>query len=184
MAELKKHAMLLSFMAILIIAKLVIMPVFDWQNNQLKKIVLLEKKQQKISEVLTGQSTTQALNIQLSKINKQGDGLFFAYQDESAFKLKQQKKLEGLLAEYDLKSERIAWQVTIEIGELMLKRYQVQIGLKGKTNKIIKLMMALESNDKRIEVKGFNVSFKGQRDKNLGQITGKLTLQLYAKNKA
>jgi len=184
MAELKKHALLLSLMAILIIAKFIVVPIFDWQNNELQNIKLLAKKQQKITQVLNGQDNTANSNATLKSINKLGDSIFFTYQTESAFKLKQQKMFESLLAKHYVQSERIGWQVTTELPNLSATQYQLQLSVKGQTHNVVSLLAELENHNKLIEIKDFNVNFKGQNEIALGQIFGDLTLRLYAMNKA
>jgi len=184
MAELKKHGLLLSFMAFLIVAKFIVVPIFDWQNIQFQSIKLLEKKQQKITTVLGSEHKTSEINASLIKINTQASKLFFPYQTESTFKLKQQQMFESLLAKKQVKIERIAWQVITEFDDLAVKRYQLQLSIKGNTNQIIELFLAFENNEKLIDIKDFNVSFKGQRENTLGQLSGNLTLLLYAVNKA
>ncbi|SFC52347.1 hypothetical protein [Pseudoalteromonas denitrificans] len=184
MAEFRKHALLLSFMAVLIVAKFIFVPIFDWQNKQLQSIKLLEKKQQKMTSVLTSKNETNEANTSLIKINSVGESFFFPYQTESAFKLKQQKMLETLVTKHKVQIERIAWQVITVFEDLSVKRYQLQLSIKGKTNQVVELFSAFENNEKLIDIKNFNVSFKGQRENTLGQLSGNLTLQLYVINKA
>lgn len=184
MEELKKHGLLLPFMTLLIIAKFIVIPIFDWQNKQFQSIKLLEKRQQKITNVLSSEQQTNIINDSLIKINTQASKLFFPFQAESAFKLKQQKMFESLLAKKQVEIERIAWQVVTEFEYLAVKRYQLQLSIKGSTNQIVELFSAFENNEKLIDIKDFNVSFKGQRENTLGQLSGNVTLHLYAVNKA
>jgi len=183
MAELKKHALLIAFIAILIVIKFVLIPVIEWQDNQLQEIRLLEKKQQKIDKVLLNTSKVENLNLQLNKVLLKVNTALFSYQKESIFKLNQQKMLEAMLKKHDLKLDRIGWKTSAEVSESAMIAYRLEMRLKGKTANVIQFITDLESHDKLIEINKFTVSFKGQNNKKLGTIIGNLTLQLYSYNK-
>lgn|GEM_PF-1962522 len=182
MAELKQHALLLSIILILVIAKFVIVPVFAWQDEILSDITLLDKKQDKITSVLGQQNENKINNEQLNVLISDADKMFFPYQQESAFKLSQQKMLESLLSTHKLKSQNIGWQASTLLEGLTATRYSIMIRFSGQTADAIRFMGALESQVRRIEIKDFNVSLKGQRAENLGQVNGQVILYLYVNN--
>jgi len=179
MAELKQHALLLMFIALLLVVKFIIIPVFDWQNDVLAKITLLEKKQHKIDKVLLHKDDNTQLNNQLTSVLKQVDGMFFPFQTEANFKLNQQKMLESLLTKHNLTTQNIGWKTSSSFAELDLVRYPIDIRFTGKTTDVIEFIAALEANKQRVEIKTFNLSFKGQREKSLGRINGNITLYLF-----
>lgn len=179
MSELKQHAWLLSIVAILVIAKFFVIPIFDWQNTVLSEITLLEKKQDKISNVLKQQDDNIRANEQLSLIITQVEQLFFPFQTEAAFKLEQQKLLESLLSKHNLASENIGWQATSRVDLLDVIRYTIQIRFTGQSTDIIEFIAALETNKQRIEVVDFNLTLKGQQAKKLGRMNAMITLSFY-----
>lgn len=180
MAELKKHTFLLSIIALLLIIKIIIVPVFEWQNELITDIVLLVKKQNKIENVLSqyekNKKQNELLSMELSKTQQ----LLFPNQSETDFKLTQQKMLEALLAKHNMKSQNMGWQTYSVLSELSATRYPIKMNITGKHSNLINFVSDIENNKPLIELNSFNVSFKGQREQNLGRITASLTLYLYA----
>ncbi len=184
MAELKQHAWLLSLVAILIIAKFIVVPVFDWQAEILAEITLLEKQQSKITKVLGQKNNTTSANSGLMAALKQAEGLFFPFKTETSFKLTQQKMLEVLLAKYDIRSQHIGWQTATNFKELAVIRYPIQLRFTGKTKDVIDFMVALEAKNELIEINDFNLSLKRQSEQRLGNINGRLTLHFFVNEAA
>jgi len=181
MAELKKHAWLLIIIAILALIKFAVIPIFTWQDSLLADITLLEKKQNKIDTLLKYQEANSRINKQLTQLLLPTKALFYPPQKESAFKLKQQEKLESLLAKHNLQVEHVGWQASTPFNKLAMVRYPIEIRFKGKTLNTIEFMTTLEKLIPRIEINDFNISFRGQINQNLGQVTAKITLYLYVK---
>ncbi|MGL1957058.1 MAG: hypothetical protein OCD00_07055 [Colwellia sp.] len=179
MAELKQHAWLLVLLAFLLVAKFIIVPVYQWQDTQLAEISLLERKQGKISSVLKEKNNTAKFKHKLESALQQTDGLFFPFQEDAKFKLNQQKMLESLLSKYNLTVQHVGWQVARSKDSLLLTSYPILIRFSGKTTDAIKFLAAIEMNSQRIGVEEFNFSFKRQSDKALGRINGSVTLMLF-----
>lgn len=183
MEELKKHAWLLALLTLLLVAKFIVVPIYQWQDKQQAEIYLLEAKQGKISKVLNEKDNTTKLKQKLEAVLKQTDGLIFPYQEDAKFKLNQQKMLEALLSQFNLTTQHVGWQVARSKDHLLLTSYPILIRFSGKTTDVIQFLAAIEANSQRIEVNEFNFSFKGQREKTLGRINGSVTLMLFMENK-
>lgn len=179
MAELKKHALLLLILIILVSAKFIILPVIEWQNTIVADIKLLDKRSQKVTRVITQNDNTIKLNQLLSEEVKRGNELFFPYQTPSKFKLSQQKLIESLLDKYQLKSQNIGWQTSSELTSLYIIKHPLQLRFSGKTLDVIKFIAAIEKLEKNIEVIDFNLSLKKQNESSLGQCNGRVTLNFY-----
>tara|TARA_R110002167_G_scaffold366448_1_gene597397 strand:- start:20056 stop:20679 length:624 start_codon:yes stop_codon:yes gene_type:complete len=182
MNEIKKHALALSLIAILIIVKFILVPVIDWQDNTLTNIRLLEKKQIKIENVLNDQTRNLSKKRQLIDIVTDMEVAFFPYQSESAFKISQQKKLEALLSKYNLLSQNIGWQTSTVFDELSITRYPVQLRFQGELLDVITFFSVLESEQRKIKIADFNLSLKGQNEQELGTVNGRIVLYFYLKN--
>lgn len=180
MAELKKYALLLSFVVVLLIAKFLVVPIIEWQNAMVAEIRLFEKKQHKISSVLKNNAYNKQLNkdlnAELEKINQ----LFYPFQTDAAFKLAQQKEIEALLAKHKLILENIGWKVSSVFAAVSVIQYPVKIAINGKSTDIINFIGELDKYEKYIEVVNFNLSFQGQNNQQLGRLTGNLSLNLFA----
>ena len=179
MAELKKHGFLLSVLAVLLVAKFVLVPVIEWQDAMIADIQLLEKKSQKVARVISGESNTNEINLLLSEEVAKGNKLFYPHQAQSKFKLQQQKLIESLLAEHQLKSQNIGWQTPSELTFIQVDKHPLQLRFSGKTLDVMKFIAAIEKLEKKIEVSDFNLSLKKQNENSLGQCDGRLTVNFY-----
>jgi len=183
MNELKQHALLLWIIVLLIAFKFLIMPIFAWQTQLIADNTYLEKQQQKVGKVLNDNNKNKQLLKQLVKEVKQTESMFFPFQTTAGFKLTQQKKLEALLTKHNLKSQNIGWQVSTVLNKLAVTRYSMQIRFTGETVNVINFIAALEAQQQRVEINDFNFNIKGQREKNLGKINGRVTLFFYVNQK-
>jgi len=180
--ELKKHAVLLFIVALLLLFKVLIIPVFEWQNTELAEIKLLDKRKDKISNVLAEYddniSKSDALVTELDKI----EPILFTFQPESEFKLTQQKMLEVLIKKHRLNTQNMGWLTSSLLPNLLITRYPIKMNMTGQHSDLINFIAALEVNKKLIEIADFNMSLKGQRGESLGQITSSVTLNFFAQN--
>jgi len=183
MGELKQHTLLLAFLALLLFAKFIIVPIYTWQDQQLADIGLLEKKQAKISAVLNAQNKVAQLNKELDTALKQTENLIFPYQKDANFKLNQQKMLETLLEQFNLTVQHVGWQVARSNKNALFISYPILIRFSGKTDQVVQFLAAAEMNTQRIEVNALNFTFKGQRKDALGRIKGSVTLMLFMEKK-
>lgn len=185
MADLKKHAILLSLLTILLVAKFVIVPIFTWQEQVLAEINAQEKKLGKTSILLAKEDDFNSLNQKVSDQLKEAEQLFYPYQKSSLFKLEQQKYFEDLIAKHQLTLSNFSWQAESDDKNLQITRYQVRARIKGKVSYLVKLIAALESQQNRIEIVGFNIPMKGQNDNSLGNTkNAHFTIRFYVANQA
>jgi hypothetical protein len=184
MEDIKKHAILLSLLAILLIAKFVVVPIFMWQDQILVEIKEQEKKLGKTALLLAKEDGFNRLNQQIEQQLEQAEQLFYPYQTGSAFKLQQQKHFEDLVLEHQLTLSSFSWQANSEDKELQIMRYQVRVRLKGNISRLVSFISALESQKQRVEVYDFNISMKGQNKQSLGRTKNAVfTLRFYVNNK-
>jgi len=183
MAELKKHALLLSLLAILIISKFIIVPIFIWQQQLIIENSSQEKKLAKITRVLTKEGQVNVVNLKLTNELERIERLFFPYQSESAFKLSQQQAFEKLLEKHQLRSSNIGWQTATEYTEQALIRYQVNIRFSGQFVDVVAMYTELESLSPWLEIDNFNISTKSGKNGVIGNIKGgRVTVNLYMHN--
>jgi len=179
MAELKQHAWLLTIIALLAVIKFVVLPVFAWQDNLLAEISLLEKKQNKINHVLRHSEKNKHLSDELTQLLAPANQLLYPLQTEASFKLQQQKMFETLLAKHKLTVQDVGWKAATPYDELAMVRYPIDIRFTGNTLDVIEFISELESATQRLAISSFNFSFKGQSEKRLGRVNGKVTLHLF-----
>lgn len=180
MDELKKHSLLLTLLASLMVTKFIIVPIYQWQDNMLERIQLLTKKKVKIDNLLKQEAR---FNSEAKKIKgkvEQADSVFFAYEEESDFKLTQQKLLEELLAKYELRASNIGWQITTAMPELKSTNYQLRIQFSGDLLNLLNFMAVIETYQHKIQISDFYFSVRNQSNNELGSTNGWFILNFYA----
>jgi hypothetical protein len=184
MAELKKHAVLLILLAILLLVKVVIVPIFDWQDIMITDIKAQQKKLAKTEGVLGKENKLATFNQQISEQLNNIDKLFYPYQTESSFKLAQQKHFESLISEYKLKVRSFSWQAASQNKEIQSIRYQVQLRVSGDINNMIDFITAIETQGTYVDVNRLDISIKSQNEKSLGTTkNARITLRFYVNEK-
>jgi hypothetical protein len=185
MADLKKHALLLSLMAMLLVAKFIVVPIFAWQQQVVSDIASKQKKLTKVDNLLAEEQGFTQVNQELSEQLSVAEQLFYPYQSSAAFKLAQQQYFEGLVTKHQVDLSTFSWQNMSEDKALQITRYQVQIKLKGNVSNIVTLITELESQAQRIEVHNFNISLKGQNQQSLGKTrNARVNLRFYVHNQS
>lgn len=174
-----KHQLALGVLVILIALKFLIVPLFDWQNSQLAQLANLQKRAVKSQNVIINQSqinqAQQTINAQLKAVNS----LFVNYQREGEFKLAMQQQLEQTIAKNQLQINTSSWLPSIAVANNQLIRHQLRLNLKGKMRDFISLIILLESQTPKAELKSVNINLKGQNNKSLGRVEGIIELAFY-----
>lgn len=180
MNELKKHANLLIVLLILVCVKFIIVPIVDWQNNTIDVINRLESKQYKINRLISEQESLQSASTQVNENLANAEKLLFPFTNDSTFKLINQKMLEEIFNKYDLKLENVGWITSSNLTDIYVIRYPIELQFSGRTEDLIRCIVHFESYAKLIEIKEFNVTFRGQNQEKMGAVRGRMTLNLYA----
>lgn len=183
MVELKQRVGLLFFLAVLLVAKFILVPVFSWQNETLMNIKSLEKKYYKITNVLSNEAgNAKNLEYVTTQLNK-AEHVFFSNQPEANFKLVQQKKIEKLIEEHQIKVANIGWQTVTDIPELSATRYSLQLVFSGLAPDAVTFINTLEAQEQYIKLSEIILALSGQNDQKLGLLRGKLVLEFFVANK-
>jgi Tfp pilus assembly protein PilO len=162
--------------------KFFLIPIFTWQDELVAQIGLLEKKQNKIEQVLANNKSNVQINKALADELEKTKPLFASFESETNFKLNQQKLIERLLAKHKISLQNIGWQALTELVEQSVVRYPLKLTIKGESIDIINFMTEIESHLQLIEIADFNFSLKGQQDESLGRTIGYMTLNVFADN--
>ncbi|MFD1621029.1 GspMb/PilO family protein [Thalassotalea marina] len=180
MEGLQKHTLLLSILATLLVAKFIVVPIIDWQNNKVSEIRLMEKKFNKTHNVIKHASSFKDINEQLNIQLKGLEQLLHTSESESIFKLKQQEKIESLLNNHQLTSQNIGWKPSVSLNEFEIEKLTMSLSLSGDMDKILPFLWAIEVQRPYIEIDSFSITIRGQNQKSLGRATtANLTLNFY-----
>lgn len=179
MQEIKKHKMALSLIALLVSIKFILIPILEWQDEQLVEISLLEKQTSRIDKVLDNKQQIEDYSARLKNTLASSEQLFLLASDSSAFELAQQQWLESKLKQYDLDANNIGWTPPYQDADSKLQGHNVQLNIDGKTTNIIAFIQDLQSQLHYIEIQAFNISLKRQSNLRLGTGRTRLNLVFY-----
>lgn len=174
-----KQQIALGVLALLIVLKFIVVPLFDWQNEQLANLANLQKRVSKSQNVIANQTqitqSQQRISAQLKAINS----LFINYKPEDEFKLAMQQQIEKTVANQQLQINTSNWLPSILVANKQLMRHQLRLSIKGKMLDFTKLITELESATPKAELKTFNINSKGQNAEQLGRVDGIIELAFY-----
>lgn len=174
-----KHKLALGLLATLLLLKLLLLPLFDWQNEQLSNITNLQKRASKSQSVITNQGqisqSQQRITAQLNAINS----LFIDYKNDAEFKLAMQQQIEQSLASNQLQINNTSWLPSILVANEQLMRHQLRLNIKGTLLNFKNFITLLESTPPQAELKTFNINIKGQNSEQLGRVDGTIELAFY-----
>jgi len=179
MDELKKNVFLLTFLAILLVAKFIYFPIINWQNSLYNEVTLLEKRVNKVKYILEQKNEIQSNNDKLTLSLSVTNDLFHPKQEQTKFQLQQQKKFEKILIKYKANITKFAWKKSTDLPAVTAKNYQFQVFFNAATLNIIKLMAHLEKSSPYIDIHNFSFTVKGQDKEGLGRAIGNMTINLY-----
>ena len=177
--QIENNQLLLIILAVLLIAKLLVEPIINWQNQQLVDNQTLAKKVHKTAQLLNQQTALQSATDQVSTELVQLQQFYYPYQEQSQFRLTQQQAIEKLIAQSHLSLTNIGWQPAFVLPNTPLQRQQLTLNVSGKSIDFVGFIQQLERVQPYIEVAEFNVSLKGQNDTSLGRVNGSLRLIYY-----
>jgi len=172
-----KRKLMLSVLAILLIARFILVPIFDWQQEQ---ILSLEAKQQRLVKTDDIISRLPQINVKLAELkttNLQLQARYFEHTSSNAFKLELQQKIEALFSKYELKISNFSWVVEIpnQISEARAK-----ISFEGTTANYAMLQLAIAQSPKLLNVVQWTLQIKRMNSKSLGKVNGSLLLSAYS----
>lgn len=174
-----KHKLAFGLLATLLLLKFLLVPLFDWQNEQLSNITNLQKRASKSQNVITNQSqitqSQQRITAQLNAINS----LFIGYKNDAEFKLAMQQQIEQSLANNQLQINNSSWLPSINVANEQLMRHQLRLSIKGTLLNFKNFITLLESTPPQVALKTFNINLKGQNSEQLGQVEGTIELAFY-----
>lgn len=183
MSDIYKYKYPLLVILLLCVFKFIIVPSFTWQDSLIAENKLLQRKVAKINHLLADESQ---LTTQLAAQKNQLDNViqyFYNYQDQQAFRLEQQKKLEQQLTKFELKSSSIGWQNVVAIPDSPLTRFQLQYSFSGDGEQVIAYLLAQQKLNNWHEIETLNINVRRQKAGRLGQLTVTTRISFYMLNK-
>lgn len=171
-----KRKLMLSVLAVLLIVRFVVVPIFDWQQQQIAQIASQSKKLAKVNRVIDRlPQISQALqNLQQS--NQALQSHYYKSASLQAFKLQGQQQIERLFKVHNLQVKNFNWVTDIP-GTITQLR--ARISFSGKTKDLAMLQLALARQTKLLDIGQWTLRIKRMNDHSLGDVTGNFLLTAY-----
>ena len=183
MESLKKHRLALGFIALLILIKWLIVPLYDWQQSTLQSNNTLAQRLAKSAYALKNQQQTAATLVAQTTLLEQAENALFNYQAANSFQLAQQKVIESIFATYQMQISHLDWQIPVPLTSLPLTEYELKLRFTGKASALAKLLSTLNSQDQWFTFDNFQFRFDKRRDKRLGEFDGRMSIKMYMREK-
>ncbi|MFT5813785.1 MAG: hypothetical protein ACI9VT_001543 [Psychroserpens sp.] len=171
-----KRKLMLGVLAVLLIARFILVPVFDWQKG---KIALIAEKEQRLIKTNNVIDHVPQINLALKQLNqsnnKQQDR-YFAEASTNTFKLQLQQKIEMLFSEHTLKVTNFNWVAEIP-GQITQAR--AKISFEGATTQFAMLQLAIAQLPKALNIAQWTLQVKGMNEHSLGNVNGSILLIAY-----
>lgn len=181
MDELKKHSVAISLIALLLSIKFVFVPMIDWQNEQATQLRLLDKKLNKIGQLILQQDQLKNREVELDRTLSTLTSPFYAPKDADVFKRDIQKQIEDELESFELKLNNIGWQTTLSNDNVLLNAFSIEYSFAGEGSNVLNYVLNIAQSDKYSKFSEYSMSFSRQKPGKLGRITIRLKRVFYMK---
>lgn len=173
---------LLIVMAILIGVRWLIVPVFDWQEQQLLQKQLLEKRVSRVTELLLNDSNYEGLFVAADVASERARATLLEVNDEASFKLEQQVLIERIINSYDLVVSNFGWNPEIVEEDFEVRIYPAVIRLEGSSYKIMMAMLEIEALDKAVLIGDFDLRIFNQSSDTMGRANARVVIQFVTRH--
>lgn len=171
---------LLAFLAVLLTVKIIILPIVDWQNEQVEILRGHEKRIGKAKAIIEEQQALQkALEDSesvLSAVEKQ----FPRFINSEVFRLETQKRFEVSVADNGLEIQQVLWRDNEDV-QVSGNLYRAKLSLRmyGELNHFLQWQLALEQNQLGNQVKGLALQLRGATTESAGNFKGLVSFDVY-----
>mgnify|MGYP003650159803 CR=1 FL=1 len=184
MQTLRKHPWLTGLLLLLIGMKFILVPIIEWQNEQLLNIKLQTKRISRAELALANVDNNVKILNHLHSQNQKLDKLFYPFSEEASFKLQQQQWLESLIAKHQFKINNVGWVFSAKVLGQPLIKHQLSVSVEGPTYAMPSLQAELEANSQWVDINSFTFNVRGQSDVSLGNVSGNVDLVFYQWDKS
>jgi len=171
-----KQRSMLILLTFLLVIKFVIIPILDWQQEQITKIQVMSKRLTKVEQVLERLPT---IKVALKSVQEENSLLQEKYYNNTSintFKLQLQQQIERLFEQHNLTVKNFNWVLGVK-GKLDQER--ANISFRGKTKDFALLQIAIARLPKLINTAQWTLHIKKMNDESLGEANGTLILIAY-----
>ncbi len=176
--ESNNNKLLLSLVAVLLLIKFAVMPIFDWQAEKIDQINSLHKREVKAAELLAQKEhLMQQVQLVEKKLADQQQA-FPTFATSEDFRLETQKLLEELLKKHELNVKQIFWRNNkdVDVMEGMYKA-RVSVRMYGKVKDFALLHADVVTDTPSVKVVAMGLQTKQQSKTSAGTFKGVITFE-------
>lgn len=171
-----KRKLMLGVLGLLILIRFILIPVFDWQQEQINEINEKEQRLSKTDNIITRLPYVNAASDKLKKSNSKLQERYFNQPSLNTFKLQLQQKIEKLFSEHNLKVTNFNWVIEIP-GEITQVR--AKISFEGTTKDFAELQLNIAQLPKLLEIAQWTLHVKRMNANSLGKVKGDILITAY-----
>ncbi|PAY02792.1 hypothetical protein CKO50_02905 [Pseudoalteromonas sp. HM-SA03] len=179
MKELYKYRVSLTIIACLVILNFVVVPVLSWQESKGEALLLAQKKLNKAKSVIENKEYINATSEQLQVVADDVERLLYKVENIEDFKLEEQTRWQSLAESQELRIKRFGWKTPFIEPISGLGRLDLELQIEGDGDKIVDYLLDIKAKDKLAIDSEFRLSFRGQREQQLGIFNVYLNRKFY-----
>jgi len=176
MSELTKYKSPLTFIAILVLAKFVWLPMWDLKEASWQEYKDINNTQAKTLALVGLAEEMQGTHLEAQKILEQVNHQILSTNNLTKFKLTVQAGLGDLFVDYNLNVTTLSWRDGIEADGV--KQLFVDLNVNGKMRSFLSISTQLKEKLKQVELTKLKLNIQRQTEDSLGLARGNLTLKL------
>ncbi|QIR15142.1 hypothetical protein [Shewanella aestuarii] len=176
MSEFSNKKNLLIIVGILVFAKFVALPVWEWQDSKVTKIQQLKDRLDKADSLSEQGSDFQKILSEAKDHNQNLLASINVTQDISSLKLKKMEELDKLLGIHDVKVTTSSWMAESGTDLTILN---LKLGIRGKTKNVIKALLNIRQMTEVITLQDLSLRLVKMDDKTLGEAGGTIGISFY-----
>ena len=167
---------LLGLVAILAVLRFVLVPILDWQDEQVLQLNLLEKRFSKVNELLVNDANYEGQFQAIEDAYQAERARLFTVVDEANFKLQQQVLIENIMAKYELKVNNFGWNPAISKDAFGVFIYPAVLRIEGSSFSLMQAMSEIEALPQAVLIADFEFRVQNQFADSLGRASGRMVL--------
>lgn len=171
LAKYKHH---LFIIVALLAANYVLMPMAQWQEEQVQTLNLLKKQQAKVVNLVSSKDTLQSKLADIENNFVQAKGYLFTEEKEAIFKLNAQSAVESVLLNAGCNIERIGFKGDTAVSSA-LTRWTMELRFKGDSVCLTKTTRGLETLKPTVQIVDHNFNHRSLNMEGEGHFNAQIT---------
>ena len=166
---------LLILMAVLVTARFILLPLFDWQEGRVAAIEVKARQVNKVSALIASAKANEMLSAGIKgKISWLRGSLF---PESESIKLSMQQSIRKILADNNVTMTSFEW--SFDEYEGPLRTLKATILFNGTTEGMIRSLVLLRSSQKVIKIAEWRQRFTQSKPGDLGTTRGSMVVEFY-----